>query len=44
MSTRVGARGGPPLRLVLVGRETRETASLSPVLARIGVEVDAWPE
>lgn len=39
------ARGaGAPLRLVLVGRQTRETAPLVPVLARIGVEVDAWRE
>jgi len=44
MVYQAGQGGGPPLRLVLLGRETRETASLIPVLARIGVEVDAWPE
>jgi hypothetical protein len=42
MVYQAGRGGGPPLRLVLVGRETRETAALIPVLARIGVEVDAW--
>lgn len=31
-----------PLRLIAVGRETRETAALIPVLARIGVEVRVW--
>lgn len=39
-----GRGAGAPRRLVLVGRETRETAALVPGLARIGVEVDAWRE
>jgi len=35
--------GAPqPLRLILVGRETREAAVLIPVLAKVGVEVRLW--
>lgn len=41
---RAEAENGPALRLILVGRETKETAALVPVLAKLGVEVDAWKE
>ena len=33
---------GAARRLILLGRETRETAALLPTLARLGVEVEAW--
>lgn len=34
--------GGAARRLILLGRETRETAVLVPTLARLGVEVEVW--
>lgn len=37
-----GRGEGAPLRLVLFGRETRETAALVPVLEQLGVEVQTW--
>jgi hypothetical protein len=39
---RTEVAGGPARRLTLVGRETRETAGLIPVLAKLGVEVEPW--
>ncbi|HXI16218.1 MAG TPA: hypothetical protein VNM48_07590 [Chloroflexota bacterium] len=39
---RADAEGGDVLGLVLVGRETRETAALLPVLAKLGIEVEPW--
>lgn len=37
-----GRGEGPPLRLILFGRETKETAALVSVLAQLGVEVELW--
>ena len=42
MIYQAGRGDGPPLRLVVYGRATRETAFLVPVLAGIGVEVKLW--
>lgn len=39
---RAEAEGGDALGLVLVGRETRETAALLPSLAKLGIEVELW--
>lgn len=42
MVYQAGRGGGAPLRQVIVGTGTRETAPMIPVLAQIGVEVDVW--
>ena len=42
MVYRAGAGDGPGLGLILIGRETGETAPLIPVLAQLGVEVRTW--
>lgn len=42
MVYRAETEGGDVLRLVLVGRSTRETGPLLPVLAKLGIEVDLW--
>jgi hypothetical protein len=39
---RTEVEDGAARRLVLVGRETHETAGLIPVLAKLGVEVEPW--
>lgn len=39
---RAEADDGHPWRLIVVGRETRETAALLPTLAKLGVEVELW--
>lgn len=39
---RAEADDAHPWRLVVVGRETRETAVLLPTLAKLGVEVELW--
>ncbi len=39
---RAEAENGAALRLIVCGRQTRETAPLIPVLAKVGVEVDTW--
>jgi hypothetical protein len=44
MVYQAGRGDGAPLRLVLYGRETRETAPMIPVLAGLGVEVELWTE
>ncbi len=39
---RAEAADGHPWRLIVLGRETRETAALLPTLAKLGVEVELW--
>jgi hypothetical protein len=44
MVYQVGRGEGPPMRLVVFGRETKETAGMIPALTALNVEVELWSD